>query len=150
MKQLAPGLEDTLRRGNVWWQGERLFGLPPIRRWAFPQVMANVSGGGLAPITVVRGPRQIGKTTLVNQVIDDLLTLGVAPQRIFRVQFDELTELARVSQPILDLAWWYSDNLLGKSFHQAARDGEQALLFLDEVPLLSKINPTLGLSGWIE
>ncbi len=143
MKQLAPGLEDTLRRGNVWWQGERLFGLPPIRRWAFPQVMANVSGGGLAPITVVRGPRQIGKTTLVNQVIDDLLTLGVAPQRIFRVQFDELTELARVSQPILDLAWWYSDNLLGKSFHQAARDGEQALLFLDEVQNLPDWAPQL-------
>ena len=150
MKQLAAqpllpsrGLEDTLRRGNVWWQGERIFGLPPIRRWAFPHVLSNVSGGGLAPITVVRGPRQIGKTTLLNQVIDDLLTQGVLPKRIFRVQFDELPELAKVSQPILDLAWWYSDNVLGKSFHQAARDGEQALLFLDEVQNLPDWAPQL-------
>ncbi len=149
MKQLASqqllshGLEDTLRRDNVWWQGERLFGLPPIRRWAFPHVLSNVTGGGLAPITVVRGPRQIGKTTLLNQVIDDLLTQGVVPKRIFRVQFDELPELAKVSQPILDLAWWYSDNVLDKSFHQAARDGEQALLFLDEVQNLPNWAPQL-------
>src|SRR3990172_6287632 len=149
MKQLAlqqllsRGLEDTLRRGNIWWQGERMFGLPPIRRWAVPHVLSNVSGGGLAPITVVRGPRQIGKTTLLNQIIDDLLTQGVAPKRIFRVQFDELPELEKVVQPILDLAWWYSDNVLGKSFHQAAKDGEQALLFLDEVQNLPAWAPQL-------
>ena len=149
MKQLAlqqllsRGLEATLRRGNVWWQGERMFGLPPIRRWAFPHVLSNVSGGGLAPITVVRGPRQIGKTTLLNQIIDDLLTQGVAPKRIFRVQFDELPELEKVAQPILDLAWWYGDNILGKSFHQAAKDGEQALLFLDEVQNLPAWAPQL-------
>ncbi len=113
-KLLSRGLEETLRHGNIWWQGERMFGLPPIRRWAFPQVLTNVSSGGLAPITVVRGPRQIGKTTLLNQVIDELLTQGVAPKRIFRVQFDELPALANVAQPILDLAWWYSDHVLAK------------------------------------
>ncbi len=140
---LSQGLEMTLRRGNPWWQGERVFGLPPIRRWAFPHVLSNISGGGLAPITVVRGPRQIGKTTLLNQVIDELLTQGIEPKRIFRVQFDELPELAGVAQPILDLAWWYSDNVLGKSFHQAAKDGEQALLFLDEVQNLPAWAPQL-------
>ena len=149
MKQLAlqqllsRGLEDTLRRGNIWWQGERMFGLPPIRRWAFPHVLSNVSGGGLAPITVVRGPWQIDKATLLTQIIDDLLTQGVAPKRIFRVQFDELPELEKVAQPILDLAWWYGDNILGKSFHQAAKDGEQALLFLDEVQNLPAWAPQL-------
>jgi len=95
------------------------------------------------PITVVRGPRQIGKTTLLNQIIDDLLTQGVAPKRIFRVQFDELPELEKVAQPILDLAWWYGDNILGKSFHQAAKDGEQALLFLNEVQNLPAWAPQL-------
>lgn len=132
-----------MRRGNIWWQGERLYGLPPIRRWAFTYVLSNISSGGLAPITVVRGPRQIGKTTLLNQVIDELLTQEVKPSRIFRVQFDELPDLTKVAQPILDLAWWYSDNVLGKSFHKAARDGEQALLFFDEVQNLPDWAPQL-------
>lgn len=140
---LTRGLEDMMHRNNIWWRGERVFGLPPIRRWAFPHVLSNISGGGLAPITVLRGPRQIGKTTLLNQVIDELLTRGVAAKRIFRVQFDELPELERIDQPILDLAWWYSDSVLSKSFHQAARDGEQALLFFDEVQNLADWAPQL-------
>ena len=31
---LAAGLEDTLRDENIWWRGERQFGLPDMRRWA--------------------------------------------------------------------------------------------------------------------
>jgi predicted AAA+ superfamily ATPase len=140
---LTQGLESTLRRHNHWWQGEKTFGLPPIRRWAFPRLLNDISGKGLAPITVLRGPRQIGKTTLLNQVIDALLEDGVAPKRIFRVQFDELPELTKVSQPILDLCFWYADNVLGKSFNQAAWDGEPALIFLDEVQNLSDWAPQL-------
>ena len=142
-KLLAPGLDTTLRRGNPWWQSDPGPALPPMRRWLFPRLLANMETGGLAPVTVVRGPRQIGKTTLLNQVIARLLEQGVAPKRIFLVQFDALPELARLKQPILDLSFWYSDNILGKSFHRAADDGEQAYLFLDEVQNLGEWAPQL-------
>ena len=143
MRLLSEGLEETLRRHNHWWRGERIFGLPPVRRWAFPRLFSDISGKGLAPVTVLRGPRQVGKTTLLNQVIDELLKDGIAPKRIFRVQFDELPELARVSQPILELSFWYADHILGKSLNQAAWDGEQALIFLDEVQNLPDWAPQL-------
>ena len=68
---------------NPWWRGERLFGLPSLRRWAFDAVLTGVQRG-LTPATVLRGPRQVGKTTLLNQVIDALLAQGVAGRRIFR------------------------------------------------------------------
>ncbi len=129
--KLRPGLEQTLRRGNPWWQEERLFGLPAMRRWPFSHVMHGLKRG-MAPITVLRGPRQIGKTTLINQAIDALLTEGVSGNRILRIQFDDLPALRRLEQPILDLAWWFSDRILGKSFHRAAADGQPAYLFLDE------------------
>ncbi|HXR36261.1 MAG TPA: AAA family ATPase, partial [Candidatus Binataceae bacterium] len=119
---LSSLLETTLRDDNMWWRGERIFGLPPMRRWAFQPVMRGVRQG-MTPITVVRGPRQIGKTTLLNQVIDALIGEGISPRRIFRVQFDELPELARLSEPILELSRWYADKILGKSFNQAAHDG---------------------------
>jgi AAA domain len=75
---LADGLEATLRTDNIWWRGERQFGLPSMRRWAFGSVMNGLKNG-LTPVTVLRGPRQIGKTTLLNQVIDQLLSEGVDP-----------------------------------------------------------------------
>lgn len=129
---LAAGLEDTLRDENIWWRGERQFGLPEMRRWAFDSVMKGLKHG-LTPVTVLRGPRQIGKTTLLNQIIDSLLSEGVAPSRIFRVQFDELPALRNVQQPILELCRWFSQEILQKSFNQAAHDGQQAYIFLDEV-----------------
>lgn len=139
---LSAGLEATLRDDNVWWRGERVFGLPPMRRWAFDPVLRGLKHG-VTPVTVLRGPRQIGKTTLLNQVIDSLLTEGVPPKRIFRVQFDELPALKNLAEPILELSRWYADTILEKSFNKAAQEGEQAFLFFDEVQNLDNWAPQL-------
>lgn len=139
---LSSGLEATLRDNNPWWRGERIYGLPPLRRWAFDTVLSGLKQG-LAPVTVLRGPRQIGKTTLLNQTIDALMKEGVDSRRIFRVQFDELPELKKVSEPILELSRWFAETILGKSLNQAAIDGEQAFIFLDEVQNLADWAPQL-------
>jgi predicted AAA+ superfamily ATPase len=132
----------TLHDDNPWWRSERLFGLPGLRRWAFDAVLTGVQRG-LTPATVLRGPRQVGKTTLLNQVIDTLLAQGVVGRRIFRVQFDELPALRNVTEPILELARWYAATVLQKSFHQAAHDDEQAYLFFDEIQNLPDWAPQL-------
>lgn len=139
---LAEGLERTLRDDNPWWRGERIFGLPSMRRWAFPLVLRGIQSGP-APITVLRGPRQIGKTTLLNQVIHALLDSGIDPKRIFRIQFDELPQLSTLPDPVLELTRWYAEAILGKSLNQAAWDGEQAFIFLDEVQNLAEWAPQL-------
>ena len=142
MPSCPPTLQATLQDNNPWWRGERLFGLPSLRRWAFQPVLHGVQQG-LTPATVLRGPRQVGKTTLLNQVIDTLLDAGVAPKRIFRVQFDELPTLRGVTEPILQLTRWYAATVLQKSLNQAAHDGEQAYLFFDEVQNLQDWAPQL-------
>jgi predicted AAA+ superfamily ATPase len=139
---LPPAIQATLQDNNPWWRGERLFGLPKLRRWAFQPVLSGVKQG-LTPATVLRGPRQVGKTTLLNQVIETLLDEGVAPKRIFRVQFDELPTLRGVTESILELTRWYAATVLKKSLHQAAHDGEQAYLFFDEVQNLPEWAPQL-------
>ena len=85
---LSAGLEATLREDNPWWRGERMGTLPPLRRWAFEPVMQGLKSG-LAPVTVVRGPRQVGKTTLMNQAIHsvDLLAWLMGPVVEIRGQF---------------------------------------------------------------
>jgi hypothetical protein len=136
------GLEATVRDNNPWWGGERIHELPPMRRWAFAPILANLKGG-LTKATVLTGPRQVGKTTLLNQLITALLDEGVAPQRIFRLQFDELPELRKLREPILELARWFSEHVLGATFNRAAQEGRQAFVFLDEVQNLASWAPQL-------
>lgn len=138
----STSLEVQLRNANPWWRGERLFGIPPIRRWAFEVLRRGVKRP-LAPVTVLRGPRQIGKTTLVAQLIDDLLTEGIDARRVFRVQFDDLPDLRRLSQPILDLAQWYADTILERSLNKAAHEFGKCILVLDEVQNLPDWAPQL-------
>lgn len=139
---LAQGLEANLNRINPWWRGEPLPPLPPTHRWAFPVARQRLKEG-LAKATVISGPRQVGKSTLVLQTIQALLEEGVPPSHIFYIQFDELPQLLRIEEPILRLADWFETARLGKSFNQAAQDGQQAYLFLDEVQNLEAWAPQL-------
>ncbi len=139
---LTGGLERTLRDNNPWWRGERMFGVPETRRWAFSNLLTGLQRGP-TPITVLRGPRQIGKTTLLNQIINHLLDTGVSPESIFRVQFDELPEMMSLSQPILDLTQWYSETILKTSLNKAAWEGKRVFVFLDEVQNLPDWAPQL-------
>lgn len=130
---LADGVERRLRDSNPWWQGERQFGVPTIRRWAYEPMLRGLQKG-LAPVTVLRGPRQVGKTTTLNQVVDSLLDSGIEPRRIFRIQFDEIPELQRLSSPILDLVAWYADTIVGSSLNAFAHVQKGPVyLLLDEV-----------------
>src|SRR5262249_21336157 len=79
----------NLQRMNPWWEGEPTLPTSETRRHLVSQIHRRLEAA-LASIIVVRGPRQIGKSTAQLQVIDDLLRRGVPPRYIFRVQFDDL------------------------------------------------------------
>jgi predicted AAA+ superfamily ATPase len=130
---LAQELEAFLRDTNPWWADRPMRPLPLFRRWLFEHTLQRLSNG-LAPVTVLRGPRQVGKTTLQEQLIDYLLHQeGVDPRRIFRAQFDEIPSLKGLKDPILSLCRWFERLILGGSFNERARKGEPAFLFFDEV-----------------
>ena len=139
---LSQGLETVVRNGNPWWRGEPIAGLPPFRRWAFQPVYERLMRG-LAPAVVLSGPRQVGKTTLLNQVVDRLLGDGIDPRRLFRLQFDDLAELKKLSMPIVELVEWYSQEVLGETLNKAASEGRAPYLFLDEVQNLNEWAPQL-------
>jgi len=87
----------------------------------------------LAPIIVVRGSRQIGKTTACLHVISGLLQKGVAAKNILRVQFDDIESLRIGKDRILSLVNWYEQNILKDTLNNAARSGAICYLFFDEV-----------------
>lgn len=139
---ITRGLEAVIRNSNPWWQGDRVPDLPPVKRWPY-QDLLNGLKKGLTPAVVLRGPRQVGKTTLLNQVIDQLLDEGFDPRYIFRVQFDDLPDLRRISMPIVELCEWYAESVLGRSFAKAAESGKKPVIFLDEIQNLVDWAPQL-------
>lgn len=130
---VPPGLELTLRRLNPWWTGQPPPPLPPHRRHIVSQIKRRLQVR-LAPIVVVRGARQIGKTTSQMHVLNDLLEAGTPPSRILRVQFDDLGEIEALGlDPVLRIVDWFEQTILGKTLNEAARDEEPTYLFFDEV-----------------
>lgn len=115
--------------------------LPEFRRWMFEHALQRLKAG-LSSVTVLRGPRQVGKTTLQEQIIDHLLHReNVKPQRIFRVQFDEIPSLKGLRDPILSLCRWFESRILSGTFNEWAHKGEHVFLFFDEVQNLNDWAP---------
>lgn len=139
---ISTDLADALERMNPWWSGGRGVVLPPHRRHLVAQIRRRLDQK-LAPIVVVRGPRQIGKTTAQLQLIEDLLREGVRPARILRVQFDELESLPNIQDPIIVIVQWFERMVLNASLNEAAHRGEPAYLFFDEVQNLPTWAPQL-------
>jgi hypothetical protein len=99
---------------------------------------------GVAPAVVLRGARQVGKTTLQEQAIEHLLKeRGVEARRILRVQFDEIPSLRGLREPILVIVRWFENRVLGCSLNEAAHANKPAYLFVDEVQNLADWAPQI-------
>jgi predicted AAA+ superfamily ATPase len=127
---------------NPWWRGEAGVPLPSFRRWLFPRALRMLKDG-MTPVTVVRGPRRVGKTILLRQTIQSLLAEDVEPKRILYVPFDELPTLRGIQEPILAIARWFEKNVLRETFNQAASKRQPAYLLLDEVQNLDAWAPQI-------
>lgn len=133
-------LVADLHSQNPWWSSRSLPPLPAFKRWPFDLLMKRITREPpLARINLVRGPRQIGKTTLQFQVIENLLANGIDPKRLFRVQFDELPSFRSIGkgEPILEIVDWYQSRILQSDLNKEARRGLPSLLFFDEVQNLA-------------
>lgn len=78
--ELRPEIEQILRDLNSWWDQDAAVrpAPPPYRRRSVPVVLKAISRPK-SLIQVLRGPRQVGKTTALYQLVDDLLRAKVSP-----------------------------------------------------------------------
>jgi len=139
---LPEPLVRDLRRMNPWWESRPAPQLPDTRRHLVQQIHRRLASK-LAPIVVVRGPRQIGKTTAQQQVVQDLLANGVPAVNVLRVQFDDLPSLRGLDEPILRIVDWYEQSVLGSTLNEVAASGKRTLLVLDEVQNIADWAPQL-------
>ncbi|MHB1435508.1 MAG: ATP-binding protein [Thermoplasmata archaeon] len=137
---LPSGVEAVLRASNPWWDGRPGRPVPPFQRWPFEMILRRLTDKARLPAVVLRGPRQVGKTTLQEQIIEKLVTSEASwSKRILRVQFDDLPSLRTLTRTpsgpevILRISRWFEANILGATLNERAREGAPAILMLDEV-----------------
>lgn len=82
-------MEEILSLQNKWWSTKevpKIF-LGDYKRFIFTKLIKEIEK---KKITSLLGPRRVGKTILMHQLIDNLLKKGVNEKRILYLQFDFL------------------------------------------------------------
>jgi len=125
-------LAANVTRLNPWWHSLARKPLPIFRRTLVRQIKEALESN-LAPVVAIRGPRQVGKTTAQEQIIEELLRARMPPHHILRVQFDDLASVSSIAEPILRIVEWFEQTILHRTLNQVANEGSPAILFFDEV-----------------
>ncbi len=79
---------SVLVQFNPWWKKERISDLPTWKRAAYKELIDWIVNPPAHRAIMVSGPRQVGKTTLLMQTINQLIEDGVPAKNILYVTFD--------------------------------------------------------------
>jgi uncharacterized protein len=110
---------------NPWWKHESIPDLPTWKRAAFNELLTWVKNPPAQRAVMLSGARQVGKTTLLLQTIDQLVKEGVNPANIIYITFDHPIFKLTGVQTVLDT--WREI--------EPKREGNE-YLFLDEAQLI--------------
>lgn len=117
-----------LNRYNPWWDNKPIpeSKTSAFKRGDFYMIKKNLNKKEIDSIV---GPRRVGKTILIHQLIQDLLSSGVDPKRILYLSVDEV-ELNRGGAELRHILETYSKFIIKTPFEDIK---ETHYLFLDEI-----------------
>ncbi len=86
-------LIDILKGFNPWWETNEVpdYFLKKFKRSAFYQIQNFLDKSNLKRAILLSGLRRVGKTVLLNQLVDKLLKDGIQPEKIIYISFDHPT-----------------------------------------------------------
>jgi len=126
-------LLTLLNRMNLWWKGDEVqdsLKKADHRRRDFYKIRERLMTSS-RPILTIRGPRQVGKTTLCGQLIESLLTEdGIPEDRILYLTIENSAILSDPEGVIEEAIETFKTNILQKDFRDI--DGT-IYIFVDEV-----------------
>lgn len=117
------GILKVLTAYNPWWKTGAVNPKMTKRykRFAFYEAMKRLNETNIRRLVVLTGARRVGKTTIQYQMIEELLSRGVAPQRIVFISMDH---------PMLKLSQ-FQDVL--ECYHENICPDQDVYYFFDEV-----------------
>ncbi len=117
------GILKVLTAYNPWWKTGAVN--PQLsrsyKRFAFYEAMKRLCQGELRRTVVLTGTRRVGKTTIQYQMIEELLSEGVPPQKIVFISLDH---------PMLKLSGF---NEILECYHANINADQQVYYFFDEI-----------------
>ncbi|MFB6199597.1 MAG: ATP-binding protein [Candidatus Nanohaloarchaea archaeon] len=123
---------EVLRTVNVWWEGEPVpesIEQSDYKRNDFHYIIDRVCKDN--QVIPIHGPRQVGKTTIVGQIITDLIEQeGVDPRKIVYINMENSKVMPDSEEVIKDSLEAYETNVLKKAFN---RTEEEIYIFIDEI-----------------
>ncbi len=130
---LSEELIRSLTTANPWWNGHSMREIKTWRRPVYSKILDGLLKKSGPKIHLLRGPRQVGKSTLQEQMIFDLLFVrqSVSPRQILRIFVDDI-KLYPLEQHIKTLLQWFESNVVQDTFNNMARKGKPIYVFLDE------------------
>lgn len=83
-------LLNLLIQYNPWWKGIPISekNAPPQKRFAFYEARKLLLHQDLRRFVVLSGARRVGKTTIMYQLINELLEKGIKERNIVYLSFD--------------------------------------------------------------
>ena len=78
------GILKVLTAYNPWWKTGAVNPkmTKTYKRFAFYEAMKRLMEKDIRRSVVLTGTRRVGKTTILYQMIEELLSMGIAPHRI--------------------------------------------------------------------
>ncbi|HII30224.1 hypothetical protein COT48_05195 [Candidatus Woesearchaeota archaeon CG08_land_8_20_14_0_20_47_9] len=108
-----------LNEWNPWWENKEL--IEELRGQARPTYNLLVNSVNLREVTIITGVRRSGKSTLMYQMVYDLLKKGLDPKQIL---FVNLEDVALADNPLDEIYNSYRENV---------NLDKKAYIFLDEI-----------------
>ena len=125
-------MRDSITMMNPWQAGRPVpLPEPMLKRTLHSPLTRHLAA---EDVTIVTGPRQVGKSVLIMSLVEGLLTTGVRPSLLWYLNLD-----ARVLRPLFD-----SPATLPRLLENWGWNGKERLfLFLDEVQRLDEPGLTI-------
>lgn len=120
---------NALTEFNPWWQENgRIGDVEPYRRQDFHPLKKKLE---TEKIVTLIGARQVGKTTLLMQLISDLLVVGkTTPKNILYAGLDDPKITLFSKEPLADIIKIYQEYVLKENI---VGSKEKKYIFLDEI-----------------
>jgi predicted AAA+ superfamily ATPase len=93
-------IRKTLEFYNPWWKNKNSsLNAPLFRRFVYDDIFTSVTS--LRQIVSITGPRRVGKTTIIKQLISDLIVIeNVSPSNLVYLSMDDPYIFSKRGDPI--------------------------------------------------